>query len=66
LDSSAERFDVTVFKGIFYHLPDPIGVLGRLCDLTNETILVDTASSDLIPEACLTQSKSPKHTSCRE
>jgi tRNA (mo5U34)-methyltransferase len=54
LDSSDERFEITLFKGISYHLPDPISVLSRLCERTNETILVNTASSDTIPEACLT------------
>jgi tRNA (mo5U34)-methyltransferase len=60
LNLSEERFDITIFKGIFYHLPDPIGVLGRLCDLTKETILVDTDSSDAVPESCLTAIKESK------
>lgn len=51
---SRESFDLTIFKGIFYHLPDPIGVLGRLCDMTREVIVVDTDSSFAIPESCLT------------
>lgn len=54
LKSAEEKFDITIFKGIFYHLPDPIGVLDQLCGMTRETILVDTASTDRIPETCLT------------
>jgi tRNA (mo5U34)-methyltransferase len=54
LKSAEDNFDITIFKGIFYHLPDPIGVLDRLCGMTRETIVIDTASSDHIPEACLT------------
>jgi len=57
LDSSEERFDITIFKGIFYHLPDPISVLSRLCDRTTEMLLVDTMSSDIVPEDCLTPIK---------
>jgi SAM-dependent methyltransferase len=37
-------FDVTVFNGIFYHLPDPVTGLKIAADLTNELILVDTAT----------------------
>jgi len=53
LFNSTDRFEISIFKGIFYHLPNPIGVLARVCDMTAETILVDTDSSDSIPEACL-------------
>src|SRR6266853_2620809 len=54
LKAAEDSFDLTIFKGIFYHLPDPIGVLDRLCDMTREVILVDTASTYDIPETCLT------------
>lgn len=47
------QFDVVIFKGVFYHLADPIGTLLDLCDATREFLLIDTASSDLIPEHCL-------------
>lgn len=42
--TSEEQFDVTLFKGIFYHLADPVSVLRRLCDVTREVIIVDTAT----------------------
>jgi len=39
-----ERFDITQFRGIFYHLPDPIAGLKIAADATNELIIVNTAS----------------------
>jgi SAM-dependent methyltransferase len=38
-----EPFDVTLFKGIFYHLPDPMAGLKVAADLTREVLIVDTA-----------------------
>jgi tRNA (mo5U34)-methyltransferase len=49
-----EKVDIVIFKGVFYHLPDPIHVLLSLCNSARETILIDTASSDKVPEHCLT------------
>src|SRR6185437_15533884 len=37
-----EPFDVTLFKGIFYHLPDPITGLKIAADLTKELMIVGT------------------------
>jgi 2-polyprenyl-3-methyl-5-hydroxy-6-metoxy-1,4-benzoquinol methylase len=42
--------DVTVFKGVLYHLADPIHVLLELCNKTSDVLLLNTASSDVIPE----------------
>jgi SAM-dependent methyltransferase len=39
-----QPFDITLFKGIFYHLPDPITGLKIAADLTTELILLDTAT----------------------
>ena len=39
-----EQFDVTLFKGIFYHLPDPVAGLKLAADLTREVLIVDTAA----------------------
>ena len=47
------KFDITIFKGVFYHLPDPIHALKTLSDVTNETIIVDTGTRNDIPEDCL-------------
>jgi tRNA (mo5U34)-methyltransferase len=45
----AQRYDVTLFKGIFYHLPDPISTTARICELTARAIIVDSASRSDIP-----------------
>jgi tRNA (mo5U34)-methyltransferase len=45
--------DIVIFNGIFYHLPDPVGVLLQACDVARETIFVNTMTSDNIPENCL-------------
>lgn len=46
-------YDVTLFKGVFYHLPDPISTLNRLCALTARAIIVDTVCRSDIPEDTL-------------
>jgi hypothetical protein len=39
-----ERFDVTLFKGILYHLPDPVAGLKLVADRTDEVLIVDSAA----------------------
>jgi tRNA (mo5U34)-methyltransferase len=39
-----EPFDVTLFSGIFYHLPDPVAGLRIAADLTREVLMVNTAA----------------------
>ena len=39
-----DPFDVTLFNGLFYHLPDPIAGLRIAADLTKELIIVNTAT----------------------
>jgi len=48
-----QQYDVVLFKGVFYHLPDPISTLGKLCDLTGRAIIVDSASRSDIPGECM-------------
>jgi SAM-dependent methyltransferase len=38
-----EPFDVTLFAGIFYHLPDPMSGLRIAADLTRELLILNTA-----------------------
>ena len=52
-DLEAEPFHVTLFKGVFYHLPDPIHTLAEICDRTKDLIIIDTATDSTIKEACL-------------
>jgi hypothetical protein len=40
-----ERFDICLFKGIFYHLPDPVTGLKIVADRTDEVLIVDTAAA---------------------
>ena len=37
-----EPFDITIFGGLFYHLPDPVSGLKIAADLTNELMIFDT------------------------
>jgi len=48
-----EPFDVTMFQGIFYHLPDPITGLKAAADLTSELLIFDTAIRDGMPDGML-------------
>jgi SAM-dependent methyltransferase len=52
LDAS-KTADITLFKGVFYHIPDPIHDLRCLCDLTQELLILDTMTDPTIPEHCL-------------
>ncbi len=52
LDSSRST-DITLFKGVFYHIPDPILDLRRLCDITAEVVILDTMTDATLPEHCL-------------
>ena len=45
--------DIVIFKGVFYHLPDPIHILLQLCRLTREVIFINTESDLTVPEHCL-------------
>lgn len=38
-----EPFDITIFNGLFYHLPDPMTGLRMAADLTKELLVVNTA-----------------------
>jgi tRNA (mo5U34)-methyltransferase len=49
---SDRTWDVVIFKGILYHLPDPAHVLLRASKAAREVILIDTVSSNTIPESC--------------
>ena len=48
-----EPFDITLFKGIFYHLPDPVAGLKMAADLTREVLIVDTNARVDLPDGML-------------
>jgi tRNA (mo5U34)-methyltransferase len=48
-----ELFDVTLYKGIFYHLPDPITGLKAAADLTSEVLILVTAIRNGLPDGML-------------
>jgi tRNA (mo5U34)-methyltransferase len=48
-----EPFDVTLFTGIFYHLPEPLTALRIAADLTREVLIVNTGSRIDLPDGLL-------------
>jgi SAM-dependent methyltransferase len=46
-------FDITLFNGIFYHLPDPVSGLKVAADLTRELLIVNTATRTGQPDGML-------------
>jgi tRNA (mo5U34)-methyltransferase len=54
------RFDLTLFLGIFYHLPDPITGLKLAADITDEVLIVNTATKAGFPDGhLLAEQESP-------
>jgi tRNA (mo5U34)-methyltransferase len=48
-----DPFDITLFKGIFYHLPDPVTGLKKAADMTSELMVISTATRNDFPDNCL-------------
>jgi tRNA (mo5U34)-methyltransferase len=46
-------FDITLFKGIFYHLPAPVAGLKLVADLTQEVLIIDTDARVDLPDGML-------------
>jgi tRNA (mo5U34)-methyltransferase len=51
------HFDVTLFNGIFYHLPDPVAGLKLAADRTDELLIVNTATRLGMPDGALVAAK---------
>jgi tRNA (mo5U34)-methyltransferase len=56
-----EPFDVTLFKGLFYHLPDPVAGLKIAADLTRELIVVNTSVLPRPEKALMLSVESDSH-----
>jgi tRNA (mo5U34)-methyltransferase len=50
-------FDVTLFKGILYHLPEPVRGLQIAADLTAELMILNTATMSGWPDGALTMDR---------
>lgn len=48
-----ERFDICLFKGIFYHLPDPVHALGMVTRRVDELLVFDTDTAIGENDGCL-------------
>jgi tRNA (mo5U34)-methyltransferase len=48
-----DPFDVTLFHGVFYHLPDPIEAVRIAAALTKELLVLDTATRAGLPDGLL-------------
>jgi len=46
-------FDIVMFQGIFYHLPDPITALKGAADLCQELLVLDTAIRTDLRDGCM-------------
>ena len=62
LADANEQFDVTLFKGVFYHLPNPIRAIEILASVTRHVMLIDTATSSTTPDnSLILKFESPDH-----
>lgn len=48
-----KQFDICIFKGIFYHLPNPVAGLKLVADRTREVIVVDSDMASHQPDGYL-------------
>jgi tRNA (mo5U34)-methyltransferase len=55
-----EPFDITLFYGIFYHLPMPVTGMKIAADLTRELMIVNTATRNGLPGGTLAASEEGK------
>jgi len=49
----SKMYDITLFKGILYHLLDPIWAIKKICEITREVIILDSAYDIRSPKDCL-------------
>jgi tRNA (mo5U34)-methyltransferase len=54
-----DQFDVVLFNGLFYHLPDPIAALKIAAEHAKELLVIDTATRRAPPRAALEATRQP-------
>lgn len=52
-DLDKTKYDLVLFKGVLYHLPNPFSALEQVAAVTKEYLIIDTAGSRDIPEDCM-------------
>ena len=52
-DLRLDQFDVVLFHGLFYHLPDPVMGLRIAADHTRELLVLDTSTRSRLPDGLL-------------
>jgi SAM-dependent methyltransferase len=55
-----DRFDIVLFNGILYHLPDPIRGLQIAADLAGELLVIDTVARRAPPSPALEAMEQPR------
>jgi SAM-dependent methyltransferase len=55
------QFDITLFKGILYHLPDPIHGLKIAADMTRELIIVNSATMNGWPDGAFASNRESRN-----
>ena len=53
LKNRNDQFDVTLFKGVLYHIPDVIESLKTVCDMTKDILILNTAGSNEAGKDCM-------------
>jgi SAM-dependent methyltransferase len=54
-----EMFDIVLFNGILYHLPDPLSGLGIAAALAKELLVIDTSARKGMPDGMLVSTEQP-------
>lgn len=55
-----DKFDICLFQGIFYHLPDPVAGLRIAADLTSELLIISTEYRNDLPDGMLVMEQESK------
>lgn len=53
LPADLGRFDIVMFQGLLYHLPDPVSCLKKAADMCDDVLLLDSAARTDLPDGML-------------